>query len=447
MKRLTFILSILLIFSIFPVSAKYIEAKFEFEFQKAPTLGYTLKCIDAYTGVIVYVKTDIKPNQEYSFSVSKDHKKILCLVSIPGGPVIYKARIYPPKYYQGGGFSTTVTLPDADKVGKCGDGKVSGIEKCDIVNNKGCIAGSPTPKCCRCEYCGCGSDKDCPKVTGTRCGYGRCSPQEIPVFRAVCYDCGICIYPYRCFKDPRCKEVETKSNKSEVYSFHIDSYHGTISDKIREGETKLYSVYNSTYLVKTSVLNDSLVEFEINQETTKINKGKIAILSDGTLIGVEEVIEGLQPQANYIKFYLVSGDVLRADISDFCVSEKFEEFKGEENIETIRELYNTNLHKIPIIASLFSDERVNLYVEGDTVFSFITKNGRIESISEKEMKDQTVNIYTDVETMEEILEGKIDFIEAIKSGKIRYEGVGFFNSFKFNVAKIAFKILSTSGLI
>ena len=136
---------------------------------------------------------------------------------------------------------------------------------------------------------------------------------------------------------------------------------------------------------------------------------------------------------------------MRADISDFCVSEKFEEFKGEENIETIRELYNTNLHKIPIIASLFSDERINLYVEGDTVFSFITKNGRIESISEKEMKDQTVNIYTDVETIEEILEGKIDFIEAIKSGKIRYDGVGFFNSFKFNVAKIAFKIYLLLG--
>lgn len=457
--RLTLIsvISFILLSMVPAINAKYIEIDFEFYYNTAPSWGYTLKCVDAYTGVIVLIKTNVQPGQEYSAWIPKDeHDKILCWIEAAAGPTIHKWRIYPKRYYQGGGFSATMTLPDAERVGKCGDGKVTGIEKCDTANNEGCVASSAKPKCCRCEYCGCGSDKDCPRITGAQCGYGKCSEEERPVFTPTCYDCGICIYPYKCVSDPTCKKEEKVEvpKKPENYEVHVDSYDGAASCELKEGDTETYIINDKSYSVEvisiseTAAGGEGSVKFRINGEITdELKDGETDILEDGTLIGIKDILTtGKDIQKSLVQFYIVDGDVLKARTFEFLYGEEFEEFTGEENLETIKDLYNANLQRIPFVASLFRNERINLYIGGDMNFSFITEDGRIETIAKGQLGDPTVNIYTDVETVEELLEGEMTFTEALKEGKIGYEGVGFFNSIKYGLADFLFKIyLSFAG--
>ena len=83
--------------------------------------------------------------------------------------------------------------------------------------------------------------------------------------------------------------------------------------------------------------------------------------------------------------------------------------------------YATDLQKVPVISSLFRNERVNLYIEGNRNIFLVTKDGEIE-------------------TMEQIIGEEITFSEALEEGAIRWEGVGFLNSLKFGVFGFLFSI-------
>lgn len=53
--------------------------------------------------------------------------------------------------------------------------------------------------------------------------------------------------------------------------------------------------------------------------------------------------------------------------------------------------------------------------------SIVTSNKQIEKVYGGPLEDQTVNIYTNQETIEEINSGRLSITEALDEGKIRYE--------------------------
>jgi hypothetical protein len=112
----------------------------------------------------------------------------------------------------------------------------------------------------------------------------------------------------------------------------------------------------------------------------------------------------------------------------------------EEFLQEVKELYNSNIQRVPILSSLFANERVNLNMEEGWTISFVTVDGRISEISPGPMEDYTVNIYSDIETIENIAEGETTFPEALGEGRIRYETVGFFNSLQFGIATFLLSI-------
>lgn len=99
-----------------------------------------------------------------------------------------------------------------------------------------------------------------------------------------------------------------------------------------------------------------------------------------------------------------------------------------------------NIVKIPLISNIFGNERINLYVDGEIRGHLITENSTIIDSGKDELQDQTMNVYISKETLEEIREEKTTFAEALKEGKIRYEGVGFINSLKFMILGFLSKI-------
>ncbi len=110
------------------------------------------------------------------------------------------------------------------------------------------------------------------------------------------------------------------------------------------------------------------------------------------------------------------------------------------DLDTIKDFYNNNINSYPEVAGLFANERLNLYIEGYGVIGVVTEDSEIKEISEGELADPTVNIRSDSETIEGIVGGEVSIIEAIKDGRITYEGVGFFNMLKFTFANFLFNL-------
>jgi hypothetical protein len=64
---------------------------------------------------------------------------------------------------------------------------------------------------------------------------------------------------------------------------------------------------------------------------------------------------------------------------------------------------------------------MNLYVDGEIKGHLVTQDNKAVSSGEDELQDQTMNVYISEETVEEILDGKITFMEALEQGKIKYK--------------------------
>jgi putative sterol carrier protein len=92
------------------------------------------------------------------------------------------------------------------------------------------------------------------------------------------------------------------------------------------------------------------------------------------------------------------------------------------------------------VANLFANERINIYMEGFGIVGVVTQDSGIAEISEGELADPTVNIRSDLETVEGIVKGEIKIIDALREGKITYEGVGFFNMLRFAFANFLFNL-------
>jgi hypothetical protein len=114
---------------------------------------------------------------------------------------------------------------------------------------------------------------------------------------------------------------------------------------------------------------------------------------------------------------------------------------SKEEMDSIVDYYNNNVDKIPKIAlSLFGNERMNIYVDGDLIYGAVTKSGKITEINEKGIENPTLDVYTTGDTIKNIVNGKITIQEAIKNKDIDYKGVGFVKRTKFGLAKTIGKI-------
>ncbi|UCC92059.1 MAG: hypothetical protein JSV39_02245 [Candidatus Aenigmatarchaeota archaeon] len=117
------------------------------------------------------------------------------------------------------------------------------------------------------------------------------------------------------------------------------------------------------------------------------------------------------------------------------------------DLEMIKDFYNNNIQSYPEVANLFANERLNLYIEGYGVVGVVTQDSEIKEMSEGELADPTVNINTDMETIEKIMNGEVSVVDELKSGDITFEGVGFWNWLKIAFANFIFSILSVFGMV
>ena len=106
--------------------------------------------------------------------------------------------------------------------------------------------------------------------------------------------------------------------------------------------------------------------------------------------------------------------------------------------DSITYIYTSYLATIPVISNFFADEKINIYVDGESVYSIVTEDKMIKDVYEYHLDDPTMNIYTDTETSEKVASGELDIIDALEDGSINYEGVGFANSLKFGIANVLF---------
>jgi hypothetical protein len=112
------------------------------------------------------------------------------------------------------------------------------------------------------------------------------------------------------------------------------------------------------------------------------------------------------------------------------------------DLDLFTDAYNSGIVDIPIISGVFANQRINLHIEGAENYSVITTDSGIENAEEGFLEDPTLNVFTDVGTIEEIFNEEIGIMEALNQGKIRYEGVSFLNSVKFKSLNIIYDIYS-----
>ncbi len=107
---------------------------------------------------------------------------------------------------------------------------------------------------------------------------------------------------------------------------------GSIKDTLSEGETKTYDIDGTSYEVTVIAITDSspiIAKFNINGESTKsLSDGSSTVLSDGTNIGISDIIpnEAGDVTQDLVEFYLGADKVILqdTDISDMESSKKLD---------------------------------------------------------------------------------------------------------------------------
>ena len=104
--------------------------------------------------------------------------------------------------------------------------------------------------------------------------------------------------------------------------------------------------------------------------------------------------------------------------------------------------YNANASFLPIVSDTIYEERINVYIEDVGTFYALTQEGQIVEHGPKELPDQTLNIYTDEETIQQLVSGELGFDQALYEDRVIIEGVGLVNAIKFGLANLIFDILA-----
>lgn len=106
------------------------------------------------------------------------------------------------------------------------------------------------------------------------------------------------------------------------------------------------------------------------------------------------------------------------------------------NLPEIVKSINGNSGAVPPqLAGLFGDQRINVHLE-DTTLGIVTERSKIIEYSETAVNNPTMEIYTNTDTLRQMLDGKLSFSKALKSGKIKYSAVDTMTKIKLIIAEI-----------
>lgn len=119
----------------------------------------------------------------------------------------------------------------------------------------------------------------------------------------------------------------------------------------------------------------------------------------------------------------------------------------QEQLEMVRDMYNQNIGSVPQVRDLLANERINFYIKDLGAVAIVNKDGEMQSMEPGELSDQSMNMYTDMKTLSDIMSGELEPLDAIKQRKIWYEGVGFFNWLRFTFAKFFFDVGVALGFV
>jgi hypothetical protein len=104
------------------------------------------------------------------------------------------------------------------------------------------------------------------------------------------------------------------------------------------------------------------------------------------------------------------------------------------NVSEFVKTYNNNLDKVPrIVIKLFGNENVDLYLDNKLYYGVSMSKGKIIQTREKGIKNPTMNVYVSFETANKLIDKEIGIEEALKTGLIKYKGIGAIKKVKFGV--------------
>lgn len=129
-----------------------------------------------------------------------------------------------------------------------------------------------------------------------------------------------------------------------------------------------------------------------------------------------------------IGFALVNIAKLETSYSPECV----------EILEKLAIIEGSDYSNITIAKTFLNSEKINLQVKtwrGYCYYGIGILNGKITIVSNKPFKDPTLLAFSDSKTIKDLLRNpNLDLFQwAIKTGKIKFEAVGFANKFKFGI--------------
>lgn len=117
-------------------------------------------------------------------------------------------------------------------------------------------------------------------------------------------------------------------------------------------------------------------------------------------------------------------------------------------INLFSSMFGTELRKGMSIGEplrgFLGNERINFVADGETAF-VILENGVVTEAGDGKTENNTVNVITDVETIEAIQMGETSVQEAVHENRIRIEGEGFLNGIRFWFTKVFYDLFYNPG--
>ena len=99
-------------------------------------------------------------------------------------------------------------------------------------------------------------------------------------------------------------------------------------------------------------------------------------------------------------------------------------------------------YKIPSLPfGMFSNERVNVLIDGEPEYNLIIQNKQITELGRGTLENPTAQITLSLETLEQLHDGRLEPMNAIKNRLVQYKGIGFVNSLKSRIAGFFLRFL------
>jgi len=120
---------------------------------------------------------------------------------------------------------------------------------------------------------------------------------------------------------------------------------------------------------------------------------------------------------------------------------------------TLKEIELADISKaidqeLPTPEILFGNQKLNINIQDDSktlILGIETENNKIKSFIKQELTEPTLNIYTDLETLNKIVtteDPQQTLLDSISEGKITYEAVGIVNKLKFGLINLGLIIFT-----